>query len=400
MTFAVSGRTKAEVALIAIREQITHVGVIRHEDLVDSVHRLFTFVGLQALTVPLPHPVLAAVLKKQQQKPLLQGGGTFTPGGSTAVLSFLKTYDASAHTALLQHLRPRTPGTPSQMARRDATADALAYTGAPDLQEIDVAPKEGDLLARDAGTFLGWQNDFTDTVKVRRFRDQHDRSLKVMITDRDRLETDFGPDLLYYHQQRKSFVFVQYKRMTRSGKNMTYSADSQLDRQLKAMKQLDARCLAAATDGNYRLLHTPSFVKICRQESPALEEHTMVSGLCMPREQVEAYLQHGRTLSYETVHDALTSSDFARLVAIGMFGSSPSGSDVIRNELMNHYGPTVYAEFSDPSDLRPGGRSRVGSRQVGLRPDTAPSNGDGRSGQRGSHNPESATAQQERLFDL
>ena len=52
-----------------------------------------------------------------------------------------------------------------------------------------------------------------------------------MVSDRDRLETQLGPALVYYHQQRASFVLVQYKRMAKAGWDMAYRADAQSERQ-------------------------------------------------------------------------------------------------------------------------------------------------------------------------
>ena len=171
-------------------------------------------------------------LRSDQRRPLIDHGGRFAEKAGQRILELLYQHQSDLGDTVNRMLTPPASSDLRQQTRRDATADGLALTGAKDeLEEIDVAPTEGDLIARDAATFLGWASEFTDTVKVRRFTDPPGRQLKVMVSDRDWLETQLGPDLVYYHEQRASFVLVQYKRMAKGGQDMAYRADAQFERQ-------------------------------------------------------------------------------------------------------------------------------------------------------------------------
>lgn len=379
--FPASERVGARIGLLTLDRTVHYVAGLEGETRSDPVRRSFVLRSLTTLDHPLPVQRLAAVLRTQQQRPIHEGGGAFTKAASELVLQALIEHQPSLG-PLLNELRsgPRMVHDPVEEQVRDSLVSAMAFTGhAPELDEDDVAPLEKDLIARDAREFLGWDAEETGTLGARRFSDGAGRVLKVMDVDRKAIEDTAGPDLIYYHVQRECFVLVQYKRMTKSGDKWVYRADKQLDKQLAAMTVIDQRCLKAedpAGAAPFRIVGTPSFVKICAQKTYAMESRSVAQGMCMPRRHVEWYLTRGRTLSYEVVKDSLSSSAFAGLVALGLVGSSPAASDVIREELRATLGRVVFAEFSDPTGARPTGRPSRPGRARALLTDEVPLPGD------------------------
>ncbi len=184
-----------------------------------------------------------------------------------------------------------------------------------------------------------------------------------MSVNRWAIETRLGPDLIYYHVQRRSFVLVQYKRMIREGSIWRYRVDDHFRDQLRVMRDLDERCRQAGDDGRFRLLSTPSFVKICRLDDLNIDSLSMVSGMCMPREQVEVYLAHPnspQTFEYGIVRDYMTSTLFALLIANGYLGTGGASSDLVKQEIdnaLNRRGSVLVGAFSDTSGQRPSWRS-------------------------------------------
>ncbi|MBF6352876.1 hypothetical protein IU448_28265 [Nocardia flavorosea] len=160
-----------------------------------------------------------------------------------------------------------------------------------------------------------------------------------MNVNRTRIEENLGPDLLYYHVQRRCFVLVQYKRMEKENAVWRYRVDDHFRDQLSKMRDLDSACAKVADRSDFRLTAEPGFVKICKLESFDIDSLSVVSGMCMPRAQVELHIgkfkETGKSavFSYETVKDYMTSTLFSQLVAYGYVGSSDVGTDIVSREI-------------------------------------------------------------------
>ncbi|SRR5216683_847625 len=121
----------------------------------------------------------------------------------------------------------------------------------------------------------------------------------------------------------------------------------------------DERCLAAGNGGSFRLLSTPSFVKICQLETLDIDSLSMVSGMCMPRAQVEAHLacpNSPQVFDYDRVKDYMTSTLFALLIANGYLGTNGAAGDLVKQEIdeaLYRRGSVLVGAFSDTSRQRP-----------------------------------------------
>jgi hypothetical protein len=340
---------------------------------------------------------LKAVLKSTQQRPLNEQGA-FTKRASEAVLGTVLDHQRTLGPLLDELFAVRNVDLPEERRvkfaqERDGVASLFNFTGFPGLLPDDGLlsdseaaelssrdsflpetqhgiPLEDPMVEHDANTFLGWSPSDSDKLGVRTYTDGAERKLHVMSVNRWAIETRLGPDLIYYHVQRRSFVLVQYKRMVREGSSWRYRVDDHFRNQLKVMRNLDDRCLQAGDDGRFRLLPTPSLVKICRLDNLDIDSLSMVSGMCMPREQVEAHLARPnspQTFEYGIMRDYMTSTLFALLVANGYLGTSGASSDLVKQEIdiaLNRRGSVLVGAFSDTSGQRPSWRSSTNKRRA------------------------------------
>jgi hypothetical protein len=390
VSFSVRSRISARVLLVAHQGAVKFLAGIDGDSRADDIRWTFSLRTVTSLDYPLELNRLKALLKAPQRRPLNEQGA-FTKRASEIVLGVLLDHQRALGPLLDELFAVRNVDLPEERRvkfaqERDGIASLFNFTGfrglLPDdglLSDSEAAelssrdsflpetqrgvPLEDPLVEHDANTFLGWLPSDSDKLGVRTYTDGAERKLKVMSVNRWAIETRLGPDLIYYHVQRQSFVLVQYKRMIREGSTWRYRADDHFRDQLKVMRDLDDRCRQAGDDGRFRMLSTPSFVKICRLDDLDIDSLSMVSGMCMPREQVEAHLARPhspQTFEYGVVQDYMTSTLFALLVANGYLGTSGASSDLVKQEIdsaLNSRGSVLVGAFSDTSGQRPSWRS-------------------------------------------
>lgn len=395
VSFSLRSRAKAKIALIAYDGAVTFVAGIEGDSRADDIRWLFSLSSVASIGIPLVLSRLRSQLKSSQQRPLNEQGA-FSPRASEIVYNILVDHQPSLGPTLDELLTGRRLDLPpEQEARfaqeRDGIASLFSFAGfsglMPEnglLNESEEAslpdrdsflpetqgglPREDPMIEHDANSFLGWSPMDSDTLALRSYTDGADRKLLVMNVNRWSIETRLGPDLIYYHVQRRSFVLVQYKRMVLKDDKWQCPIDSQFRKQLTTMKALDDECQAAGSGDGFRFLDTPSFVKICRLDNLDIDSRAMVSGMCMPREQVELHLAGPdalRTFSYDDVKDYMTSTLFAQLIASGYVGTSGASTELVKQEIdnaLNGSGSVTVGAVSDTSGKRPTwgwpGRSR------------------------------------------
>lgn len=382
---------RGSLAFIAEREHITYVAALRPGKLVDAIRRACDLTSL----VPVP-PMsirrLEAQLLVSQRAPLLYPGGGLSEKASRVVLDWLRSNNLALSQLLDELLGTTDLGLPQQRVvqlaqERDAVATLLSIAGLePDTlfeeHEKDLTsrsillptarasvPLEDPMVQHDTGTFMGWTPKDSDVLGEKIFTDGAGKTLHLLNVNRWRVETHLGPDLLYYHVQRGAFVLVQYKRMTQENTRWLYRPDDNLHEQLQAMATLDKACeKLGATE--FRLLPTPSFVKICRLETLDIDSLSMVPGMYLARKQVEAHLgdadatgpRGGRHFSFDNTRDYLTNSMFTELVAHGFLGTSGASTELVQREIeasLLRGGGAVVGVVSDPRGQRPGWRKRA-----------------------------------------
>ena len=398
VSFSVRSRIRAKVMLIAYQGAVEFLAGIDGDNRSDDIRWTFSLRSVTKLDYPLELNRFKAMLKAAQRRPLNEQGA-FTQRASEIVLGVILDQQPILGPLLDELLAITTVDLPEERRvrfaqERDGIASLFSFTGFPGLLPDDGllndsevselsdrdsflpetqhgTPLEDPMVEHDANTFLGWSPSGSDKLGVRTYNDGAKRNLKVMSVNRWAIETRLGPDLIYYHVQRRSFVLVQYKRMVREGSTWRYRVNDHFRNQLKVMRDLDDQCRRAGDDGRFRLLSTPSFVKICRLDDLDIDSLSTVSGMCMPREQVEAHLSRPnapQVFEYGIVRDYMTSTLFALLVANGYLGTSGASSNHVKQEIdnaLNRRGSVLVGAFSDTSGQRPSWRSSASKARPG-----------------------------------
>ena len=172
---------------------------------------------------------------------------------------------------------------------------------------------------------------------IRRFlsRENPDRQLTVIMTNREALENQTGADLIYQNDTDKSFIMVQYKSM-----NSEYGGEKvfrwsengkfmeQVDRMNKVLEDLSGNPVTPNSE-NYRFTENPFFLKICKPTDIKPDDTGMMRGMYLPLEYWKRGNCDGRFvgdkggkyIGYNNVGRHINNSDFIRYVSGGWIGT-------------------------------------------------------------------------------
>lgn len=270
----------------------------------------------------------------------------------------------------LLHPEPRIEvrGPAGRLARqaRDAFGLAMQMTGlsrdplnrwtqpaSPDQQDgsfVQGLPEgrahERDLIRHDTDRFLDWLGVDQRRLAWRRYI-KGAQQLYLADVDGKREEIALGVDLIYYQETRASLTLVQYKVMESDGDDWYYhpSGDGHITGQLDRMRAVDQKCLESALPGDdYRLSAAPCWIKLCRSEDVIPRTDELIRGMYLTRAYFERLKDDPDTpcrgkqgavrFSYATVPRYLDNTTFAQLVADGWIGSSGTGTELIKEQIV------------------------------------------------------------------
>jgi hypothetical protein len=354
------GSVGSQIAFLGRAVSGRRSGTLKRELTVTRVHPLKPALPLADLRERLParHQ---KVLDKECPMPQRAGEVVL------AVLATLRP-DLSTALARIQESEPpiRVEGPVGRVLTlvRDATGVALQMAGfdrsplaewePPDDIErsrrsfLDDLPEgtclEDDLVGHDAGQFRDWLE--VDNVHHLGWR-QYNKGRQALIignVNRKAAEKTLGVDLIYYHEHRRCFVLIQYKKLVRADNDWTYypSGDHNLDGELKRMRKVEEVCAKSAVDADdFRLGASPCWIKLCRSEGTLCRTDELVPGMYLPRayfEQLRARPYRlgsngGVRFGYKTVPRYLDNTTFTQLVADGWVGSTGTGTDLVRKQI-------------------------------------------------------------------
>ncbi|WP_160050521.1 hypothetical protein [Nocardiopsis sp. FR4] len=204
-----------------------------------------------------------------------------------------------------------------------------ADANAPYLAGLVREPTEQGLIDRDAHPPLEWG---ASLGHLRR----HDievltdgrRTLEITNVNATPVEGRLGTDLIYYHHNTRSFVFVQYKRLPLGERNIW--VDARLREQMNKLEALAALSTDPASPEDWRLSSDPCFVKLA-QWTPEDDSTSLAPtrGLYLPVSYIRLLLDDPRTrgprggtlLGYDTVPRYLANTEFIELVKTGLVGT-------------------------------------------------------------------------------
>jgi hypothetical protein len=264
--------------------------------------------------------------------------------------------DSGGVTAFIHGLPQQLP--PRAGAAQDGAPATLYVTDAaeeyqpalPIEQPIPTRPErhhwvnEDLLIQFDHQRFANWIEVPSAQVGWRRYRNSAGtQTISVYYANRTPVESTLGTDLVYFHERHGCYVLLQYKKMSMEdgATDWGYRPDRHLGRELQRMREVDDLCRRTEerrSIAEFRLLPTPSFVKLCEPQSLVAASSEWIPGMYLAREQFEALLQApesvgprgGVRLSYRNVPRHLNTTTFTTLLRDGWLGSRGAGTDQIK----------------------------------------------------------------------
>ncbi|PPC88684.1 MAG: hypothetical protein CTY37_00380 [Methylotenera sp.] len=210
------------------------------------------------------------------------------------------------------------------------------------LDLIDAIPlDERSHVEEDAAIIRKMLGANLDEVDSKVVSIEKDRQVRVHVTDKTKLETVLGTDLLIYQSLFNSFILIQYKLMDfiskGAVKGWSFKPDSQFDQQVKTIKNIRNNCLVATTnqtEWDFRLHNEPYFFKFCERRNNSSREDSLVKGINISFEHLEKYLEFNKQttdlrLGYQNCSRYFNNSEFISLARSGWIGSSDKASDCI-----------------------------------------------------------------------
>ena len=205
-------------------------------------------------------------------------------------------------------------------------------------------------IAHDSGRFDGWLPSGTPALGATTFH-RGGRTLTVANVNRTRIEHVLGVDLLYLHEDYRSFVFVQYKRMERDDRNRPYYRPSgkSYESEYQRMRDWDVRTrIQQDSDAllAYRLGNDAFFFKVYANPTDSLPQEGLLQGMYFPLSYWTSLVaspdvrgpRGGIRITYENSGRHLTNTQFADLVGSGWIGSLPQREELIRDVIAQALG--------------------------------------------------------------
>lgn len=373
------------VALLISGDSVKWLGQARGGHVITTFDRVVTVDQIEEIDEVQSSELVAALPKRHRG--LLDRRGILPPAGAGALLDELVELRPSVADLIGRLQQPNGLRLPSGrrgeilsqerdglgllldiggVGRNALRAWSPPPAGVPFLSGMPETPAlEDHLIAHDIDRFSNWLSLPTDDVAWRGY-ETNGRRMFIMNANRTSVERTLGVDVVYWNEQEKAFVLVQYKKMTRTpnGKNRSGAArsedvfrpDPNLDDELKRMTAIDAFCETQA--GDFRLLPTPCWLKLCRFDTQIRDSAALIGGMYLARSHFEELLNSsagprgGKRLTYDNVPRHITNTMFTDLAKDGWIGSRGAGTEqieeLIRQSLKTRHAVVVGVSVESP----------------------------------------------------
>ena len=177
---------------------------------------------------------------------------------------------------------------------------------------------------------------------------QGERKLEVIYANRNDLEHTLGVDLIYYNENYKLFILIQYKLMREENNKILYRPDTQLEIELKKMNDFHQESRPTATiqtHNDYRLNDDGFMFKFVPNKGLRPATGELIKGMYVTREYMNFLLSPngpkgpngGSQITFENAPRYLTNSQFATSVHDGWLGSRGVETQTIKRMIENFY---------------------------------------------------------------
>ena len=225
------------------------------------------------------------------------------------------------------------------------SVNSVSTPDAPFLLALQSSNLPEDLgVAYDAEVFDGWIPRDVPAVGATTF-ERGGQALTVANVNRTRIENVMGVDLLYFQEEYRSFVFVQYKRMTREDTKLPFyrPVGVSYGREYERMLEWDRRTRASPMPSDltsYRLGSDAFFFKLYANPIGAPTPDRLLRGMYFPLSYWTSLIAspevRGPRGGIQITHAEcrrryLTNTHFIGLVGDGWVGTSPQNAEMIND---------------------------------------------------------------------
>lgn len=177
---------------------------------------------------------------------------------------------------------------------------------------------------------------------------QGERTLEIVYANRNSLEKTLGVDLIYFNEEYKMFVLVQYKLMHEEGEEFICRPDDQFSKELKRMNEFYLQNSQVAKIENheeFRLSDDGFMFKLVPQKGLIPASGELIKGMYLTRDYVNFLVgekgpcgpRGGKKITFENSPRYLTNSQFSSCINSGWVGTRGSQSDVVHELIKNFY---------------------------------------------------------------
>lgn len=210
--------------------------------------------------------------------------------------------------------------------------------------------REDSMIINDLENFPGY-NLIRNTRYSSSVFTKNDSQLTVVLANRLPLEELTGTDLIYYNEDFKCFVMVQYKVMEKESDQFLFRVpNNQLSEEIDRMDEILTMLYDYSKDesiNDFRINSNPFFIKICPRIEFDPDNVGLSSGMYIPLDYLKL-LQYdesiigkrgGRAISYKNVGRYFDNTGFKTIIEGGWIGTNHNQSNqlekIIRSVIEN-----------------------------------------------------------------
>jgi hypothetical protein len=206
--------------------------------------------------------------------------------------------------------------------------------------------REDSMIFNDLVNIPGF--DLIRTTKYSSSVFENDKTrLIVLLANRLPLEELLGTDLIYFNEDFKCFIMVQYKVMEKENENYVYRVpNDQLTEEIARMDSIVTSLSNIESKNNiddFRISQEPFFIKICPRIEFDPDNVGLSSGMYIPLNylkllQIDESIngaRGGNAISYHNISRYFDNTGFKTIIEGGWIGTNHNQSMILENIIRN-----------------------------------------------------------------
>ncbi|MEQ8909403.1 MAG: hypothetical protein RIC95_09435 [Vicingaceae bacterium] len=201
--------------------------------------------------------------------------------------------------------------------------------------------REDQVLLNDFSNFFDFNSTDRTQFSSKIFRNR-DSKLTVTLANRLPLEEQTGTDLIYFNENHKCFIMIQYKMMEYGEQEDSYRLpNEQLEKEIERMDDvLDHLSTIEEEESfeNYRLNADPFFLKVCPRFNFEPDDSRLHKGMYLPLSYFKLLqndrsiegIRGGKSIKYSNVGKYFDNTAFKTIVQSGWIGTRINQSEELK----------------------------------------------------------------------